>query len=617
MATDEDAARAIRRASVTVVRLAAEIDRLSAVLLGVLLALTTLLGIGFILSAGALVGAIPSVVSNGLDSTAGARALRYLGLAVGFFVLQQALLPLRAALAERLGRRVDGALRRRVMRATLAPVGISHLEDPRMLDRVASAQAVGLGHVRPGDAVGGVVDNFSQHLRILGAAVLVAGFEPMIAVALVSTSWYTRSRLLSESSKRISLVRGQAHELRRSHYYRDLLLTPESAKETRLFGLAPWVVDRFKALATGTLERVWAERTTGRVRPLLWFLPSVFVIFASFFILGRDVAAGRVTLEQLAVAGPAILAAGAWFVGDSDLLVQYGGSAIAPALELERELATRPQPSPSGRAAVGLPREEVRFEGVLFRYPKTERVVFEELDLRIEAGRSLAIVGRNGAGKTTLVKLLCGLYEPVGGRIIVDGAPLAGIDIDEWRGQIAVIFQDFIHYDLTVRDNLAVAAPELAADTARLERAAERAGALDIVRSLPRGWDTVVAREYSGGVELSGGQWQRIALARALVAVEAGAKVLILDEPTASLDPRAEAELFDRFIDITHGLTTILISHRFGTVRHADRICVLDDGRVVEDGTHERLLAETGLYAEMFKLQAARFEATPLGQTDA
>jgi ABC-type multidrug transport system fused ATPase/permease subunit len=216
-------------------------------------------------------------------------------------------------------------------------------------------------------------------------------------------------------------------------------------------------------------------------------------------------------------------------------------------------------------------------------------------------------VGANGAGKTTLVKLLCRLYDPTEGRITVDGLDLRDVEARVWQRQVAAIFQDFAQYHLSARDNVGMSAPELAGDLERRRAAARKAAALELVESLPHGWDTVLSRQYTGGVDLSGGQWQRIALARALFAVEGGARVLILDEPTASPYVRAEADLYDRFLDITAGLTTILISHRFSTVRRADHICVLADGHVVEQGTHDELVALGGRYARMFRLQAARF----------
>jgi ATP-binding cassette subfamily B protein len=217
------------------------------------------------------------------------------------------------------------------------------------------------------------------------------------------------------------------------------------------------------------------------------------------------------------------------------------------------------------------------------------------------------VVGENGAGKTTLVKLLARLYEPTGGRITVDGTDVRDLEPGAWQRRIAAIFQDFRKYHLAARDNVEFGAPHLAGDNDALERSAARAGVLDLIQSLESGWDTPLERQLTGGTDLSGGQWQRIALARALYAVEGGAGVLVLDEPTAALDVRTEAELYERFLELTAGLTTIVISHRFSTVRRADCIVVLEHGRVVERGTHDELVATGGRYASMFELQASRY----------
>jgi ATP-binding cassette, subfamily B, bacterial len=244
---------------------------------------------------------------------------------------------------------------------------------------------------------------------------------------------------------------------------------------------------------------------------------------------------------------------------------------------------------------------------VAFRYPGREADVFSALDLEIPAGRSLAIVGANGAGKTTLIKLLTRLYDPTAGRITVDGVDLRELDPRAWQRRVAAIFQDFQQYQLSAYDNVALGAVERQGDRDLVVDAARRAGALDVIEGLPQGWDTVLSRQYSGGIDVSGGQWQRIALARALFAAAAGAPVLIMDEPTAHLDVRAEAAFYRRFLDLSEGLTTIVISHRFSTVRRADRIVVLDAGGVLEQGSHAELLRRGGRYAELFTLQAQRF----------
>jgi ABC-type multidrug transport system fused ATPase/permease subunit len=226
--------------------------------------------------------------------------------------------------------------------------------------------------------------------------------------------------------------------------------------------------------------------------------------------------------------------------------------------------------------------------------------VLSGFDLTIPAGSSLAIVGQNGAGKTTLAKLLCRLYDPQDGTIEVDGVDLRDLDIDAWRARLAAVFQDFIRFELPLRDNVS---PSGAPDDA-IQAALAEAGATHLA-SL----DTILARGYEGGTELSGGQWQRVALARALCAVKMGARLVLLDEPTAQLDVRGEAEIFERILAATRHATTILISHRFSTVRHADRICVLENGRVVELGSHDELMASGGRYRTMFEMQASRFES--------
>ena len=244
-----------------------------------------------------------------------------------------------------------------------------------------------------------------------------------------------------------------------------------------------------------------------------------------------------------------------------------------------------------------MPAAGIRLRGLRFAYPGGAPVL-DAFDLTIPAGSSLAIVGRNGAGKTTLAKLLCRLYDPQAGAVEVDGTDLRELDVEAWRARVTAVFQDFIRFELPLRDNVAPAG----ADDDSVRAALAAAGADGLA-----GLDTVLARGYVGGTELSGGQWQRVALARALCAVRLGAGVVLLDEPTAQLDVRGEAEIFDRILAATRHCTTILISHRFSTVRHADRICVLEGGRVAELGSHAELMALGGRYRTMFDLQASRF----------
>jgi ABC-type multidrug transport system fused ATPase/permease subunit len=253
---------------------------------------------------------------------------------------------------------------------------------------------------------------------------------------------------------------------------------------------------------------------------------------------------------------------------------------------------------PSGLGAVpGAGAVSLSLDGVRFAYPSApDDMVLDGVDLKVRAGTSLAIVGVNGAGKTTLAKLLCRLYDPVDGSVIVNGVDLRSVDVEAWRTRVTAVFQDFIRYEWPLRDNVA----PLGAPEAVVAAALRAAGAIEDL-------DVILSRGYAGGTDLSGGQWQRVALARALCAVSLGAGLVLLDEPTAQLDVRAEATVFDAVLEATRGCTTILISHRFSTVRHADVICVLEHGRVVELGSHEELMAAGGRYRTMFDLQASRF----------
>jgi ATP-binding cassette subfamily B protein len=296
--------------------------------------------------------------------------------------------------------------------------------------------------------------------------------------------------------------------------------------------------------------------------------------------------------------------------------MQWGAAPVPDLLALE-SAAQVEMSQPMGTASAdGYPTQAINLEAVSFAYPGQKRPVFDGLNLSIEAGRSLAVVGLNGAGKTTLIKLLTGLEVPLSGRITIDGRDLAELDLASWRRAVSAIFQDFVRYELSARDNIGFGAIDdlrrtegTSTDEAQRPQlaAARRAGADRIVSDLPSGLATVLSRRFEGGIDLSGGQWQRIALARAMAAVGSGARVLVLDEPTAQLDARAEAELYDSFLKLTEGLTTVLISHRFSTVRRADRIVVLEGGKVAEDGGHEDLVARGGTYARLFRTQASRY----------
>jgi ABC-type multidrug transport system fused ATPase/permease subunit len=307
--------------------------------------------------------------------------------------------------------------------------------------------------------------------------------------------------------------------------------------------------------------------------------------------------AGRISLGEIVVYAQCVVGTSLIAFGGLNWALDGASAPVAAVSRLEPAMASAGSLVSGRREARGMPSQNIRFRGVTFAYPGGAPVL-DGFDLTIPAGSSLAIVGQNGAGKTTLAKLLCRLYDPQRGAIEVDGLDLRELDIAGWRSRLAAVFQDFMRLELPLRDNVA---PAHAPDAA-VSWALAAAGAANLAQL-----DTILARGYEGGTDLSGGQWQRVALARALCAVKTGAGLVLLDEPTAQLDVRGEAEIFERLLATTRHCTTILISHRFSTVRHADRICVLEKGRVVELGTHDELMALNGRYRTMFDLQAQRF----------
>jgi ATP-binding cassette subfamily B protein len=407
----------------------------------------------------------------------------------------------------------------------------------------------------------------------------------------------------------LTVLNDRTGKMRRAFYLRGLALGSREAKETRVFDLCAWLIDGYRRDAHAVLREVWAKRNEG------WLAAVVLVVLVgsaemlTLWVIANDNILGRIDLATAVATAQAVLAAGILSLyEDGDYALEEAGAATGSIEALERAMLVPTTIHSGARAADGMPRTNIRFEQVSFSYPGRSEAVLDGFDLEIEAGRSLAIVGENGAGKTTLVKLLARLHEPTSGRITVDGVDVRDLSTEAWRRRIAAVFQDFTRFELSAYDNIAFGALHAFDDPDKVARAAAEAGVLPLVERLEHGWTTTMSREYRYGTQLSGGEWQRLALARALFGVAAGAGVLILDEPTASLDVRGEAQVYERFIELTQGVTTIVISHRFSTVRRADRIVVVEHGRVVEDGTHADLVRDRGRYAALYALQAARFE---------
>lgn len=569
----------------------------------VLLFASALLPAMFLLATGRAIGAIGPAVHAGASS-AEAGSLRRALIVIGVvFILQQTIVPVTDVVADRLGLRVRGEVFRRTVAASLRPATIAHLEEPALRDLVARATAP--GQYGPRSATRGLVMQWSTRLGGVSALVILAMWHWWAGLALALALVHSVRRM---QGAHLNLVKSQVRQtqtLRRSDYLRDLLLQPEAAKETRVFGLGPWVTGRFVREWHTAMETVWAQRRGTARDAAIGVVPILAAVAVIAARAATEMSAGAIGPGRLVVVLQSCVAAfavGSINVWDS--WVELGLSSVTSMRTLEHEIDA-PALAMSGTVAPdGMPADSIRFEAVTFAYGEN-RPVFEGLDLEIPAGRSLAIVGENGAGKTTLVKLLARLYDADEGRVSVDGVDLRTIDPQAWQRRIAAVFQDFVRYPWTAAENVALGRR---IDRDVLERVAGDAGATEVIADLPDGWDTVLSREF-GGVDLSGGQWQRLALARALYAAATDERVLVLDEPTAHLDVRQEAAFYDRFLEVTGGRTVVVISHRFSTVRRADRIVVIDGGRVVESGTHDELLLADGHYARMFRLQASRFTA--------
>jgi ATP-binding cassette, subfamily B, bacterial len=599
-----------------------------------LLTVRGLLPAGFSIATGVLVGAIQHRYSLVVP-------LPVVGI---LFTLLQVLGPLHTALSANLGDRTAAWLYDELTGACVAVPGIGHLEDPDLAADLQVARDFDRGMLGPPLSVsmdfiaGGLVNMVAG----LAQACVLFGFAwwapPVLAGAWLGTHWLLRESAVWKDRNTEEVRQAQ----RDAEYAYRLAVDPPAAKELRIFGLPDWVLERF-LLSRRRLHQLQYEATRMRERSVLASL--ALVLAANVLVLWM--LASAALDHQLALGGLVVYASAA--VGTS--MIAFGGlnwaldtaaAPVAAVAKLKAAMGRASTITSGSRPADGMPAHQIRFRDVTFAYPAApERPVLRHLDLEIPAGSSLAIVGQNGAGKTTLAKLLCRLYDPQSGAIEVDGADLRDLDLDSWRRRVTAVFQDFVRFELTLRENVApreAAGAAVSGAGAAVNGAGEavdgagaldagaaglddRAAALDdtVDAALAEAGagelaslDTVLAKGYSGGTDLSGGQWQRVALARALSAVRLGAGLVLLDEPTAQLDVRGEAEIFARILAATRSCTTILISHRFSTVRHVDRIAVVEHGAVAEFGSHDELMELRGRYWTMFSLQAQRFaEGTP------
>lgn len=549
-------------------------------------------------------------------------------------------LTLRYSVADDIAPIIDSRIRSQV-RLSFQSSELSRIESAAFGDEAsrASENANLNGYIRSvGQAATSQLTLIFRFVSILIGAVVVAQFSIALAVALVAVGLITRAFALKAFMGLASIRNERWTYRRRANYWAVLGTDSGPGKELRLFGLGDWLAGRHRQEMDAYLGGITPART--HMFRVNWVLavPRTLAAAVALALPGIAVSNGEVSiavLVQTVVAGLAVL--DGCHLGGEAMQIAYGRESLTALGKLTRGFEGEPGPEKKGGDS-NAPHEShsephksggLVISNISFSYPHSKAPVIDGLSLTIPPHQILAIVGRNGVGKTTLIKLLTGLYVPSSGNIMVEGLSIHFETSDSltvngtgvaqkarslWERRCAVVFQDFNRYPLSLKANVALQAPEFSDDTDGITEALLRAGALEMALSLPQGLDTLLSRERSGGTELSGGQWQKIALARALFAVAHGRDFLVLDEPTAQLDVEAEAHFYENLVSAVRGrATVILISHRLSTVRPADRIIVLDESGVAEDGTHAALIDNQGIYAEAFNLQAHRFrdDSTP------
>ncbi len=485
---------------------------------------------------------------------------------------------------------------------------LQQFENPEFYDQLTRARREASS--RP---LSVIADSFLliQHLITLGGyIVLLLSFNAWAVAGLFIAALPAAYAEMHFSTATFRLRNRRSSEVRRLNYIEYVLANDAHVKEVKLFGLGPSLLERYSKLG----DQLYREDKQMAIKRSKWAYSLSLLGTIAFYLCYGSIALAA-ALRRLSL-GDLTLYVAAFRQGQQSflsILTTVGGmyennlymSNLFSFFALEGRTAVRLVEEEPALSIASTPERGLRFEHVSFRYEGQEAWALEDINLFIPAGQSLALVGHNGAGKTTFIKLLTRLYEPSSGRILLDGRDLRSWDLDLLRQRMAIVFQDFNRYQLSLEDNVTMGSLTHAQDLPRVERAIESGGASELVQSLKEGLKTPLGRWFQDGIELSGGQWQKIALSRAFMREDAD--ILILDEPTAALDAEAEFAVFERFKQLTRNRTSILISHRFPTVRMADSIIVIDKGRIIEQGRHEDLMAKQGRYAQLFRLQASGY----------
>ncbi|MCA1667300.1 MAG: ABC transporter ATP-binding protein/permease [Thermomicrobia bacterium] len=480
---------------------------------------------------------------------------------------------------------------------------LSYFENAQFYDKLENARRE--AGYRPSQMVTqlfGLLRSTVTLVSVIGVLASLSWWLVLLVVAVSIPSFIYQAKY---SGQFFTLLTGRAPDQRRLNYLSYLLTTDSPVKELRIFGLHGTLLERYRQIFATfykenrdlTVRRTASQFALGALGTVVSGLTYIYVVLE---VIAGHITVGGLTLYyqafQQSQSQVSNILSGIGSTYENSLFLSNLFAFLAYAPELPVRANPIPVPTPI--------REGIVLDHVSFKYPGTEKWVVEDISFAIRPGETVALVGANGAGKTTLVKLLTRLYDPTEGRITIDGIDLRDFDPAALRSRVGVIFQDYVKYQLTAGENIGFGRIEAIADTGRIERSAVEAGADAVIAALPRGYETPLGRWFQDGQELSIGQWQKVALARAFMR---DADLLILDEPTSSLDVRSEYEVFQAFGDLTEGKMAVLISHRFSTVRMAGRIVVIEDGRVIENGTHDELILHGGRYTELFDMQAASY----------
>ncbi|MDE0631979.1 MAG: ABC transporter ATP-binding protein [Caldilineaceae bacterium] len=555
-----------------------------------------------------------------LDSAAALLPLlAWIGLAAAILTLGQLIQPFSSTFQGLAADRLTGYVTEQVIRAANRLQGLARFEDPDFADDLQRARKRA---TRGGLDLTIYVGRAAIELFTAGSLALVLfALHPLVPFLLILATLPQMKRQWEYSERTISHLYIQTPETRRLEYSREVLLTPDAAKDVHLYGMGPFFRRRYDSIFANTTESLNRMRRPLAVKVALAAVLATAASSAVYVYVVWMILQGERTVGDLALYGGAatvlqvnLIALGTE-VGLLPLVLGFLPSLFrildAPpdltqsGMSFDRT-GTPPAGPPPAEAAKGvhpLRYQSIAFENVSFTYPGCADQVLCDLSFTMDQNECVALVGRNGAGKTTIVKLLLRLHDPTSGSILLNGVDLREYDLNGLRRQMGVIFQDFVRYELTAAENIGMGQIDLLHDATRLSSAAERAGAFELLCRLPDGLDTQLGREF-GGRELSDGEWQKLALSRAYLR---DAQLLVLDEPTASLDVQTEYEIYTRFHELTRDRMTLLISHRFSTVRMADRILYLADGRIQEAGNHAELIDLSGEYARLFNLQAAQY----------